>query len=70
MNLGSLEMLSTLESLAEKLSTGHLNNKGIILDNNGNKISTITRLDKIQQHPYQNHNRSSPNGNINKFIEK
>lgn len=70
MNLGSLEMLSTLESLAEKLSTGHLNAKGILLDNNGNKISTITRLDKIQQHPYQNHHRSSPNGNINKFIEK
>lgn len=70
MNLGSLEMLSTLESLADKLASGQLN-KAILLDNNGNKLNgTITRLDKLQQHPYQNHNRSSPtNGNI-KFIER
>lgn len=70
MNLGSLEMLSTLESLADKLS-GQLNNKGILLDNNGNKLNGITRLDKLQQHPYQNHNRSSPNANIcNKYSEE
>lgn len=62
MNLASLEMLSTLESLADKLSSGHhQNNKGIILDNNGNKLSCAA----IKQHPY----KSATNGN-NKFIEK
>lgn len=64
MNLASLEMLSTLESLAEKLSSGHQNGKGILLDNNGNnKLSCA-----IKQHPYQQH-KPATNGN-NKFIEK
>jgi hypothetical protein len=73
MNLGSLEMLSTLESLAEKLSSGHHQNSkcSILLDNNGNKLNgAINRLDKIQQHPYQNNNRSSPNSLSSKFNEK
>lgn len=61
MNLASLEMLSTLESLADKLSSGHP--KGILLDNNGNKLSCV-----IKQHPYQQ-NKPSVNGN-SKFIEK
>lgn len=72
MNLGSLEMLSTLENLADKLSGHQQNNKSILIDNNGNKLNgTINRSDKIlQQHPYQNNNRSSPNHNSNKFSEK
>lgn len=74
MNLGSLEMLSTLESLAEKLSSGHHQNSkcSILLDNNGNKLNgAINRLDKIQQnHPYQNNSRSSPNNVSSKFNEK
>ncbi|XP_070492178.1 CUGBP Elav-like family member 2 isoform X2 [Chironomus tepperi] len=75
MNLASLEMLSTLESLADKLSSSQQNNK-ILLDNNGNKLSCSIKADKMQQHPYQKEsiytNRSSPtsnNHNSSKYIE-
>lgn len=64
MNFASLEMLSTLESLADKLAGHHQNNKGIILDNNGNKLSCAT----IKQHPYHQ-NKPATNGTT-KFIEK
>lgn len=72
MNLASLEMLSTLETLADKLSSGQQNTK-ILLDNNGNKLSCSIKSDKFQQHPYQkeyNNNRSSPNNHSTKYIEK
>lgn len=57
-------MLSTLESLADKLSSAHQVNKSILLDNNGNKLTCA-----IKQHPYQQNKSSTINGN-NKFIEK
>lgn len=76
MNLASLEMLSTLETLADKLSSGQQNNNKILLDNNGNKLSCAIKADKLQQHPYSKesiyNNRSSPsnNNNSSKYIEK
>lgn len=74
MNLTSIEMLNTLETLADKLSNPQ--NK-ILLDNNGNKVNcAISRTDKVQQHPYHKdnsiYNRSpnNTNNNSNKYIEK
>lgn len=69
----NLEMLNTLETLANKLSSGQQNNKGILLDNNGNKLNGLTavisRSEKTQhQHHYQKesiYHRSSPNSNNN-----
>ncbi|CRL02487.1 CLUMA_CG015433, isoform A [Clunio marinus] len=78
----NLEMLNTLETLANKLSSGQQNNKGILLDNNGNKLNGLTavisRSEKTQQqHHYQKesiYHRSSPNNNVtnnnNKYTEK
>lgn len=79
-------MLNTLETLANKLSSGQQNNKGILLDNNGNKLNGLTvisRSEKTQhQHHYQKesiYHRASPNSNItsnninsssNKYTEK
>lgn len=65
-------MLNTLENLANKLSSGQQNNKGILLDNNGNKLNGLTavisRSEKTQhQHHYQKesiYHRASPNSNI------
>lgn len=69
-------MLNTLETLANKLSSVQ-QNKGILLDNNGNKLNgaltaVISRSEKTQhQHHYQKdsiYHRSSPNSinnNIN-----
>jgi hypothetical protein len=74
MNLASLEMLTTLETLADKLSSSQPNSNKILLDNNGNKVNcAISRADKIQQHPYQkdyshhnnNNNNSTSNNNHN-----
>ena len=63
----NLEMLNTLETLANKLSSVQ-QNKGILLDNNGNKLNgLISRSEKTQhQHHYQKesiYHRSSPNNN-------
>lgn len=66
-------MLNTLETLANKLSSVQQNNKGILLDNNGNKLNGLTavisRSEKTQhQHHYQKesiYHRSSPNSNNN-----
>jgi hypothetical protein len=68
----NLEMLNTLETLANKLSSVQ-QNKGILLDNNGNKLNGLTavisRSEKTQhQHHYQKesiYHRSSPNSNNN-----
>lgn len=65
-------MLNTLETLANKLS-GQQNNKGILLDNNGNKLNGLTavisRSEKTQQqHHYQKesiYQRTSPNSIAN-----
>ena len=77
MNLTS-EMLSTLESLADKLSSVPLKNSAHLLDNNGNKISSVSiRGDKTAHHHYakdsiyhrsspsSNHNNNNNNNNIN-----
>lgn len=69
----NLEMLNTLETLANKLSSGQQNNKGILLDNNGNKLNGLTavisRSEKTQQqHHYQKesiYQRTSPNSIAN-----
>lgn len=77
----NLEMLNTLETLANKLSSGQQNNKGILVDNNGNKLNGLTavisRSEKTQhQHHYQKesiYHRSSPNSNNNinsKYTDK
>lgn len=74
-------MLNTLETLANKLSSGQQqNNKGILLDNNGNKLNGLTavisRSEKTQnQHHYQKesiYHRTSPNSqnNNNKYSDK
>lgn len=75
-------MLNTLETLANKLSSVQ-QNKGILLDNNGNKLNGLTavisRSEKTQhQHHYQKesiYHRSSPNStnnnnNSNKYSDK
>lgn len=66
-------MLNTLETLANKLSSGQQNNKGILLDNNGNKLNgLISRSEKTQhQHHYQKesiYHRASPNNT--KYTDK
>lgn len=76
----NLEMLNTLETLANKLSSVQ-QNKGILLDNNGNKLNGLTtavisRSEKTQhQHHYQKesiYHRSpnSNNNNSNKYSDK
>jgi hypothetical protein len=47
MNLASKEMLNTLETLADKLSTGNHQNQNIIFDNNGNKLNC--KIDKVKE---------------------
>ncbi|CAO1402084.1 unnamed protein product [Diamesa hyperborea] len=62
-------MLSTLESLADKLSSVPLKNSAHLLDNNGNKISSVSiRGDKTAHHHYAKdsiYHRSSPSSNHN-----
>lgn len=70
-------MLNTLEVLANKLSSGTQNGKGILLDNNGNKLNglsaVISRSEKTQQQPhYQKdsiYQRTSPINNSNKYSD-
>lgn len=67
MNLSPLEMLTTLETLADKLSgskTQTISTNGHILDNNGNKISSLNH----NHHHKEIYSKISPV--LHKNIEK
>lgn len=63
----NLEMLSTLESLANKLSSVQ-QSKGILVDNNGNKLNGLAAI-KHHHHGIKAKLTSSP-GNIKSYSEK
>lgn len=69
----NLEMLSTLESLANKLSSVQ-QNKGILVDNNGNKLHGLSAVIKSAEKAHQQHKESfysKPTSNNSiKYTEK
>lgn len=66
----NLEMLSTLESLANKLSSVQ-QSKGILVDNNGNKLNGLAAIKAHHHHHGIKTNLKQPTHGANmKYSEK